>query len=68
FVVVGKQQIIGGVEVESFNDHRIAMCLYIAGLIAQKAISIKGFECVNISFPRFEELINLLQRPHFRLK
>lgn len=47
----------GGAEVETYHDHRLAMSLYVAGLICQKEISINGFEWVNISFPTFEKLV-----------
>ena len=39
---------------------RLAMSLYVAGLICEKEILINGFEWVNISFPTFEELFNKL--------
>ena len=52
----------GGVEVETYKDHRLAMTLYVAGLIAKKEIMIRDFEWVNISFPEFEKLmLSLLQ-------
>lgn len=46
------------IEVESYHDHRLAMSLYVAGLICKKPIEINGFEWVNISFPEFERLFN----------
>ena len=46
------------IKVESYHDHRLAMSLYVAGLICQKPIEINGFEWVNISFPEFEGLFN----------
>ena len=57
FFVVGKTQLNGDCELESFNDHRLAMSFYIAGLICKKDILIKGFDWVKISFPEFEKLI-----------
>jgi len=48
------------IEVESYHDHRLAMSLYVAGLICQKPIEINGFEWVNISFPEFENLFNAI--------
>ncbi len=53
FIVKGVNQIRGGCEVNSYNDHRLAMSLYVAGLISQKPIAINGFEWVDISFPEF---------------
>jgi len=58
FIIQGKSSLKGGVEVETYHDHRLAMSLYVAGLICQNPISINGFEWVNISFPEFENLMN----------
>ncbi len=59
-VINGKTNLKGGVEVETYHDHRLAMCLYVAGLICQKEILIKDFEWVKISFPEFESLFSSL--------
>lgn len=53
--------IIGGTklrpaEVESFDDHRIAMSLAVASSIVDGETIIKNPECVSISFPNFWEL------------
>lgn len=42
-----------GCEVESFDDHRIAMSLAIAALAAAKNTIIKGVEAATISYPNF---------------
>lgn len=60
FVIEGKQNFSGGVEVDSHKDHRIAMCLYIAGLLCKEPMFIKDFDCINISLPEFKELMNKL--------
>jgi 3-phosphoshikimate 1-carboxyvinyltransferase len=46
-----------GAEVESYGDHRIAMAMAIAGLIAEGTTGIHGVGAVNISFPGFFEII-----------
>ena len=56
FIIEGKTELKGGAEVETYHDHRLAMSLYVAGLICNNPISINGFEWVNISFPEFEKL------------
>lgn len=58
----GKKALIGNNIVETYHDHRLAMSLYIAGLVCQKEIVINGFEWVNISFPTFEQLFNTLTK------
>lgn len=42
-----------GAEVESFGDHRIAMAMAVAGLIAEGTTVIRGASAIGISFPRF---------------
>ena len=59
-IIRGKYKLSGNCEVETYHDHRLAMSLYVAGLICEKEILINGFEWVNISFPTFEELFNKL--------
>lgn len=56
FIINGKATIQGGVEVETYHDHRLAMSLYVAGLVAEKELCIKDFDWVNISFPEFLSL------------
>ncbi len=58
FIINGKKSLKGGVEVETYHDHRLAMSLYAAGLICDKPISINDFEWVDISFPEFDNLFN----------
>ena len=60
FTIEGKTKLQGGVEVETYHDHRLAMSLYVAGLICESPITINGFEWVNISFPEFENLMDKL--------
>lgn len=50
--IYGKSQIEGG-KTNSNNDHRIAMCLAIAGLFSESEIEIEGAEAVNKSYPDF---------------
>jgi len=49
-----------GSTVDSFNDHRTAMSMAIAGLAARGRTCIKDIDCVNVSFPGFfKELLRL---------
>lgn len=61
FIINGKTSLSGNCEIETYHDHRLAMSLYVAGLICQKPISINGFEWVDISFPEFDLLFNSLK-------
>ncbi|MDI6890510.1 MAG: 3-phosphoshikimate 1-carboxyvinyltransferase [Thermodesulfovibrionales bacterium] len=49
-----------GATVESYRDHRIAMALSIAALIADGKTTINGVSSVNISFPGFFEILRRL--------
>ena len=55
-IINGKTPLKGGAEVNTYNDHRLAMSLYTAGLISEKEILIKDFDWINISFPEFESI------------
>ena len=46
-------EIRGGVEVESYGDHRMAMTLAVSALLADSPITIRGAECVSKSYPDF---------------
>ena len=46
---------LAGGGVRSHGDHRIAMALAIAGLVARQPVVISGWEAVATSYPRFEE-------------
>ena len=59
-IIHGKTDLKGGIELETYQDHRIAMSLYIAGLLCPKEILIRNFDWVNISFPQFDELFGYL--------
>ncbi len=42
-----------GAELESYNDHRIAMALVIAALPLKQKSIIKNIECIKVSYPSF---------------
>jgi len=60
FIINGKTNLKGGNIVETYNDHRLAMSLYVAGLVCDKEVSINGFEWAGISFPEFEQMFSSL--------
>ncbi|OQA07252.1 MAG: 3-phosphoshikimate 1-carboxyvinyltransferase [bacterium ADurb.Bin374] len=47
---------------ESHGDHRLAMSLAVAGLIADGVTRLRGTEHIDISFPGFERLLRSLAR------
>lgn len=46
-----------GTKCQSYGDHRLAMSLIIAGLIAEGETVVNDIECINTSFPEFLEII-----------
>jgi 3-phosphoshikimate 1-carboxyvinyltransferase len=54
--IEGRESLKGG-EYESFGDHRIAMSMLVAGLVAAGDITVSDVECIATSFPNFMELL-----------
>lgn len=63
-IIEGKKSLQGGVLVDAHNDHRIAMCLAIAGMFAEKPIVITKAESVEKSYPLFWEDLEKLNVNH----
>ncbi|MBI4789216.1 MAG: 3-phosphoshikimate 1-carboxyvinyltransferase [Chloroflexi bacterium] len=59
FIVAGPT-VLRGARVSAHNDHRLAMSLAVAGLIARGETIIEGWECVADSFPNFEEMLRFI--------
>jgi 3-phosphoshikimate 1-carboxyvinyltransferase len=56
-------QRLHGAEIESYDDHRIAMAFAVAALRAEGETLIRNAECVAISYPNFfEDLEGLVER------
>ncbi|GER93063.1 3-phosphoshikimate 1-carboxyvinyltransferase [hot springs metagenome] len=61
--IKGKTSLKGAI-VESYHDHRIAMSLAIAALVAEGVTTIDNASCVDISFPGFFEELKRLYIAH----
>ena len=59
FVVEGPTPLQGGV-VDSHGDHRVAMALTVAGLIAERKVVVRDVECIGDSFPGFADQMSNL--------
>jgi 3-phosphoshikimate 1-carboxyvinyltransferase len=59
FVIRGGVPVHGNV-VESHGDHRLAMALAVAGLVAQDFVTVQGAEILSESFPGFVSAIQAL--------
>lgn len=59
--VIGADCLTGGA-IDSFGDHRIAMSLSVASLIARGGITVRDTDCVATSFPTFYSLLEKVSR------
>lgn len=59
FAVQGPTPLQGG-RADSHGDHRLAMALAVAGLVAEDELVIQHAECIGDSFPGFVELMQQL--------
>ena len=58
--VINGPRRLQGARVRSQNDHRLAMALAVAGLLADGQTEIEDAECVNISYPGFFDQLEAL--------
>jgi len=59
-MIINGGNIVKGANLESYDDHRVAMSLSIAALQADSPTLINNSSCINISYPNFFEDINSL--------
>ncbi|MFO7870056.1 MAG: 3-phosphoshikimate 1-carboxyvinyltransferase [Kiritimatiellia bacterium] len=59
-IVRGGGGIRGKAAVKSYGDHRIAMTMAIAGLLAENPVEIEDIDCVSTSYPGFWETMEKL--------
>ena len=59
FVVNGGKKLTGS-NCSSYGDHRIAMTMAIAGIVAEGSTTITGAEAVDVSYPMFWDTLNFL--------
>jgi len=60
FIIEGPTPLVGA-PVASCGDHRLAMTLAVAGLVARGETVVHGMACVADSFPGFEERLSRLR-------
>jgi len=59
WIIKGRTE-LQGARVSSYGDHRVAMALAVAGLLAEGATEIEDAECVEISYPGFFDQLESL--------
>ena len=58
--VIRGPRLLEGAEVDSHGDHRIAMALAVAAIMAEGKTEIEGAECVDVSYPGFFDHLEYL--------
>ncbi|NQU17845.1 MAG: 3-phosphoshikimate 1-carboxyvinyltransferase [Candidatus Saganbacteria bacterium] len=58
-LIFGPTKLKGAI-VDSHGDHRVAMSLAIAGLIAEGETTIENTDCIETSFPGFKSLLDVV--------
>ncbi|WP_074037182.1 3-phosphoshikimate 1-carboxyvinyltransferase [Exiguobacterium profundum] len=58
---VNPSRLHGG-DVSTYGDHRLSMMLQIASLMTDEAVHIEGIEASDVSYPRFREDLQRVQR------
>ncbi len=58
YMIVNGGKALTGANVDSYDDHRVAMALTVAGLFAKGETKVRDAQCASVSFPRFFELMN----------
>ncbi|WP_214734137.1 3-phosphoshikimate 1-carboxyvinyltransferase [Exiguobacterium sp. s154] len=59
--IVNPSRLHGG-DVSTYGDHRLSMMLQIASLVTDEAVHIEGIEASDVSYPRFREDLQRVQR------
>ncbi|MDD3839488.1 MAG: 3-phosphoshikimate 1-carboxyvinyltransferase [Clostridia bacterium] len=60
-IIQGCRDFVASAQIDTHNDHRIAMAASIAGLNCKDGLTINNAECVDISFPGFFQLLEQLR-------
>jgi 3-phosphoshikimate 1-carboxyvinyltransferase len=62
-IIEGNGPNLLGTTVRSFDDHRVAMAMGVAGLVAHGDTTINDAECAGVSFPGFWEELEGVATP-----
>lgn len=54
-VIHGKDELTGGIAVDPYNDHRIAMMAAVAATCCRQPVTVRDAQCVKKSYPDFWE-------------
>ena len=60
-LIIKGRETLKSATVQSHGDHRVAMAMTVAGLIADGTTTVEDTECINTSFPGFMEMLGQLK-------
>ncbi|MBI5056723.1 MAG: 3-phosphoshikimate 1-carboxyvinyltransferase [Nitrospirae bacterium] len=60
-IIEGREK-LKSANIQSYGDHRIAMSMAIAALMADGETTVSDTDCINTSFPGFVEILEKLQK------
>lgn len=63
-IVTGASKISGGMDIDSFDDHRVAMAMSVLALSADAPVGIMKTACVATSYPTFWKHLTTLTGQH----
>lgn len=58
YMIVHGGRRLTGAEVDSYDDHRVAMAMTVCGLFADGEMTVHNSECAAVSFPTFFEVMH----------
>ena len=58
--IINPEKSLHHTNIKTFRDHRIAMAFSVAGLITSKRNILDDENCINISFPEFNNMLDML--------
>ena len=60
--IVNQSNILYNTNIKTYGDHRIAMAFTIAGLLTDGENTLDNADCINISLPEFNKILNQIIR------
>lgn len=57
-IIGNRAGIVGGAQIESCHDHRIAMSFLILGMVSAQPVAVSNIATIATSFPGFAEIMN----------
>ncbi len=60
-IIKGRKPLKAARNIQSYGDHRVAMAMLVAGLLAGGVTTVHDTDCINTSFPEFMDMLDSLK-------